>query len=93
MPPISLVPDPGTKEVKRISTTDLKKLFGGHNLPNWRFLENLGSCIKVFNDVSPTMSIGDVTTIKRNDHGKLRECPPSTLHTVGMDIGYGPGTS
>jgi hypothetical protein len=56
-------------------------------------LETLGSSIKVFNEVSPVMSIGDVTTIKRNKHGKLLERPPSTLHTVGMDIGYGPGTS
>jgi transposase InsO family protein len=34
-----------------------------------------------------------MATINRNRHGKLLDRPKTTLHTVGMDIGYGEGTS
>ena len=42
--------------------------------------------------IPPTL--GDMApTVKRNRHGKLLTRPRQRLHTVGMDIGYGSGTS
>jgi hypothetical protein len=47
----------------------------------------------VFHEGDPPLSIGDMATINRNCHGTLLSQPKLALHTVGMDIGYGKGTS
>jgi hypothetical protein len=39
------------------------------------------------------LTIGNMATITRNPHGKLLQRPQKAMATVGMDIGYGEGTS
>ena len=56
-------------------------------------LERTGTSLHVFHEGKPPLSIGDMATINCNRHGKLLSRPRHSLHTVGMDIGYGKGTS
>jgi hypothetical protein len=72
---------------------ELKRYFGCRKFANWNLLETTGTGIKVIKDREGPSTIGDFTTIRRNNHGKLLDQPLRALHTVGMDIGYGEGTS
>lgn len=56
-------------------------------------LELTGNGLKVSHDADPPLSIGDMATITRNRSGKLLSCPTAALTTVGINIGYGEGTS
>jgi hypothetical protein len=87
------VPDSGCKAIERISSFDLKRMFGCRSLKDWRMLELTGTGLKVFHDTEPPLTIGDMATINRNKSGKLLSRPTQALTTVGMDIGYGEGTS
>jgi hypothetical protein len=41
----------------------------------------------------PILSVGDVVNIKQGRKGKSLKCPQTAFDVVGMDIGYGDGTS
>ena len=90
--PVYLVPNSATKAAERMSSYDLKRMFGCRSLNDWRMLET-GTGLHVMHEGSPPLTIGDMATINRNKHGKLLDRPTTALHTVGMDIGYGGGTS
>jgi hypothetical protein len=66
---------------------------GCRSLNDWRTLEKTGTGLHLVHEGSPLLTIGDTATINRNKHGKLLDHPKTALHTVGMDIGYGEGTS
>jgi hypothetical protein len=89
-----LVPESGSKTTERFSSYDLlKRLFGCRTLNDWRVLERTGTGIKVYHDGNPPLSIEDMATITCNNHSKLLSPPTQALNIVGMDIGYGEGTS
>jgi hypothetical protein len=87
--PVYSVPNSGTKSTERVSSYDLKRMFGCHTLQDWRMLERTGTGLHVFHEGEPPLSIGDMATINRDRHGKLLSRPRHALHTVSMDIGYG----
>lgn len=88
------VPNSATKHTEQMSSYDLKRMvFGCRSLNNWRMLEQTGTGLHIIHEGSPPLTIGGMATINRNMHGKLLDRPPTALHTVGMDIGYGEGTS
>jgi hypothetical protein len=87
------VPGSGCKAIERIYSFDLKRMFGCRSLKDWRMLELTGTGLQVFHDTEPPLTIGDMATINRNKSGKLLSRPAHALTTVGMDIGYGEGTS
>jgi transposase InsO family protein len=91
--PVYSVPNSSAKTTKRMSSYDLKRMFGCRTLKDWRMLEQTGDGLQVYHEGTPPLSIGDMATITRNRHGKLLTRPAQALHTVGMDIGYGEGTS
>jgi hypothetical protein len=91
--PVYSVSNSGIGETERINTTELKRYFGCRKFANWSMLETTGTGIKVIKDREGPSTIGDFATIRRNNHGKLLDQPLRALHTVGMDIGYGEGTS
>jgi hypothetical protein len=91
--PVYSVPNSATKVNERMSSYDLKRMFGCRSLPDWRILEKTRTGLHVVHEGTPPLTIGDMATIQRNKHGKLLERPNTALHTVGMDIGYGDGTS
>jgi hypothetical protein len=91
--PVCSVSDSGIGETERINTTELKRYFGCRKFANWKFLEATGTGIKVINDREGPSTVGDFATIRPNKHGKLLDRPTRSLHTVGMYIGYGEGTS
>jgi hypothetical protein len=91
--PVYSVPDSGTKSTERVSSYDLKRMFGCRTLQDWRMLKRTGMGLHVFYEGDPPLSIGDMATINRNRHGTLLSRPKHALHTVGLDIGYGEGTS
>jgi transposase InsO family protein len=91
--PVYSVPNSSAKPIERISSYELKKLFGCRSLKNWKTLESIGTSLHVVHESDPPLTIGDMATIPRNNHGKLLRHPSKALHTVGMDIGYGEGTS
>jgi hypothetical protein len=76
-----------------MSSYDLKCMFGCRLLNDWRMLEHTGTGLHVIHEGKPLLTIGDMATINRNNHGKILERPRTALHTVGMAIGYGDGTS
>jgi hypothetical protein len=89
-----LVPNPGGPTPERINSSELKKYFGFRKLGNWKLLEDTGKGIHVVKDSEVPEMLGDFATIRRDNLGKLLQRPAAqTLHTVGMDIGYGEGTS
>jgi hypothetical protein len=91
--PVHSVPNSGASAVERINSFELKKYFGSRSLSDWTTLEHTGSGIHVIQDKDAPTTLGDITTITGNNHGKLLQRPSHALHTVGMDIGYGEGTS
>jgi hypothetical protein len=91
--PVYSVSNSGIGETERINTTELKRYFGCRKLANWNLLEATGTGIKVIKDRKGPSTIGDFATIRQNNHEKLLDRPLRALHTVGMDIGYGEGTS
>jgi hypothetical protein len=91
--PVYSVPDSGCKAIKPISSFDLKRMFGCRSLKDWRMLELTGTGLKVCHDNELPLTIGNMATINRNRSGKLLSRPAQALTTVGMDIGYGKGTS
>jgi hypothetical protein len=91
--PVCSVPNSATKENERMSSYDLKRMFGCRSLNNWRLLEQTGTGLHIVHEGSPPLTIGDMATINRNNHGKLLNRPKTALHTVGMDVGHGEGTS
>jgi hypothetical protein len=91
--PVYSVPNSATKETEWMSSYKLKRMFGCRALNDWRILEQTGTGLHVIHEGAPPLTIGDMATINQNKHGKLLERPKQALHTVGMDIGYGDGTS
>ena len=91
--PVYSVNESGTAAIERISESELQRLFGSRKLANWKLLEQVGTGLHVVHDSDPPLTIGDMTTINRNRSGRLLDRPKARLHTVGMDIGYGDGTS
>jgi hypothetical protein len=91
--PVYSVSNSGIGETERINTSELKRYFGCRKFANWKLLESTGTGIKVIKDREGPSTVGDFATIRRNKHGKLLDQPTCSLHTVGMDIGYGEGTS
>jgi hypothetical protein len=91
--PVYSVSNSGIGETERINTSELKRYFGCRKFANWKLLESTGTGITVIKDREGPSTVGDFATIRRNKHGKLLDRPTRSLHTVGMDIGYGEGTS
>jgi hypothetical protein len=91
--PVYSVPDSGCKAIERVSSYDLKQMFGCRVLKDWRLLEQTGTGLQVYHEGEPPLTIGDMATINRNRHGKLLNRPEKALTTVGMDISYGEGIS
>jgi hypothetical protein len=91
--PVYAVPNSGVGATERINSSELKKYFGCRGLNDWSYLEETGTGLQVVKDTQGPLTLGEVTTISRNKHGKILDTPPQSLHTVGMDIGYGEGTS
>jgi hypothetical protein len=91
--PVHLIPNSGASPIERINAFELKKYFGCRGLSDWTTLEHTGQGLHVVQDKDAPTTLGDITTISRNQKGKLLSRPPTSLHTVGMDIGYGEGTS
>jgi hypothetical protein len=90
--PVYSVSNSATKAEERMSSYDLKRMFGCRSLNDWRMLERTGTGLHVVHEGSP-LTIGDMATINRNRYDKLLDRPKTALHTIGMDIGYGEGTS
>jgi hypothetical protein len=91
--PVYAVSNSWVAGTERINSSELKKYFGCHSLNDWTYLEQTGTGLHVVQDAQGHLTLGDITTIARNNHDKLLQRPPKSLHTVGMDIGYGEGTS
>jgi hypothetical protein len=91
--PVHSVANSGSSSIERINSTEIKKYVGSRGLADWSMLEHTGTGLHVIKDRDAPMTLGDVTAIARNPRGKLLQRPTNTLHTVGMDIGYGEGTS
>ena len=77
----------------RYSPQELHVLLGNRTLPDYSVLESIGTGIKVVDVSEPILSVGDVVNIKRGRKGKSLQRPRKALDVVGMDIGYGDGTS
>jgi hypothetical protein len=77
----------------RYSPQELHVLLGNRTLPDYSILEAVGTGIKVVDVSEPIMSVGDVVNIQRGHKGKSLTRPKTALDVVGMDIGYGDGTS
>jgi hypothetical protein len=91
--PVHAVPNSGSKLIEGINSSELKKYFGCRGLSDWSILEDTDTGLHVVKDSDAPPSLGNITTISHNNHGKLLQRPPTALHTVRMDIGYGEGTS
>ena len=85
--------NPNTSQQRRHTPFELHRLFGNRHLADFSVLSSLGSGLQVYDaqDVSPT--IGDVTTVDQRRRGSSRRAARKKLELVGMDIGYGSGTS
>jgi hypothetical protein len=91
--PVHSVPNLGASPIERINSFELKKYFGCRGLSDWTTLEHTRQGLHVLQDKDAPTTLSDITTISRNNKGKLLSRPATSLHTVGMDIGYGEGTS
>jgi hypothetical protein len=91
--PVHSIANSGGPKIERINSSELKRYFGCRKLRDWSLLESVGTGIHVVHDRDAPTTISDMLTIRRNPHGGLLERPVHALHTVGMDIGYGDGTS
>jgi hypothetical protein len=87
------VPNSGVGATECINSSELKKYVGRRGLNDWHYLEETGTGLQVVKDAQGSITLGEVTTISRNNHGKILDHPLKSLHTVGIDIGYGEGTS
>ena len=78
----------------RYSPQELHVLLGNRTLPDYSVLEAVSTSIKVVDVSEPIFSVGDVVNIQRGRKGKsLLTRPKTALDVIGMDIGYGVGTS
>jgi hypothetical protein len=91
--PVHSVPNSGASVIEHINAFELRKHFGSRGMSDWTTLEHTGTGLHVVQDKDAPTTLGDITTISRNNSGKLLQRPPQALHTIGMDIGYGEGTS
>jgi hypothetical protein len=91
--PVYSIPEMNLKTVEQLPASDLKRYFGSRHLKDWTVLEQSGTGLKVVNDGEAPLTLGDIANIRRNNHDVVIDCPTQTLHTVGMDIGYGDSTS
>ena len=93
-PPVSYATSSASQaEVERVTESELRTIFGARKLQNWRLLEKVGEHIKVVDDGEPIVTLPDMSSVPRNKANKKADRPTKRLHTVGMDIGYGDGTS
>ena len=76
-----------------MTESELQIIFGARKLKNWSLLEQTGSGIQVVSDGQSPNNLGDMSTVIRKNKSKAKSPSKSKLHTVGMDLGYGNGTS
>ena len=79
--------------MERVTKSELRLIFGARKLLHWKYLEQVGTGLKVVDDGEPTIALSDMASLPRNKSNKTASRPTKPLHTVGMDIGYGDGTS
>jgi hypothetical protein len=87
------VPNSGASPIEHSNAFEIKKYFGCRGLSDWTTLEHTGQGLHVLQDKDAPTTLGNITTISRNNKGKLLSRLATSLHNVGMDIGYGEGTS
>jgi hypothetical protein len=90
--PTHYVPDSATRSVHRHTSLDLHRLFGCRKL-KYDVLPHLGTGLHVSDPKEAPMSIGDTVTMKRGRKGGPVARPLRARHTIGVDIGFGDGTS
>ena len=74
------------------SCPQLTELFGCRKL-NYNILSHLGTGLEIPLSEEPALSIGDCVNIKRGNRGGKIAPVTTANHTIGVDIGYGDGTS
>ena len=75
-----------------LSRPQLSDLFSCRKL-NYNILSHLGTGLDIPLSEDPALSIGDCVNIKRGPRGGNISPVTRANHTIGVDIGYGDGTS
>ena len=93
-PPIPNRYVPNSFGPKNMSYTrpQLNDLFGSRKL-DYNILSHLGTGLEIPASEDPALSIGDCVNIKRGARGGKISPITTANHTIGVDIGYGDGTS
>ena len=91
--PPCYVADTGGAATHRFTPFSLHRLFGNRNLKEFSILSEVGTGITVCDAQEVSATAGDFTTIEQRRRGSSRPCRTRKLDLVGMDIGYGTGTS
>ena len=91
--PSCYVADTGSASKHRRTPFELHRLFGNRHLSDFSLLGQIGTGLQVVDAQESTPTIGDFTTIDQRRRGSCRRRERSKLELVGMDIGYGSGTS
>ena len=85
--------DTGSRATRRYTPFALHRLFGNRNLKEYSLLGDVGSGISVTLAQEPTATAGDFVTVDQRRRAPSQRRRARKLDLVGMDIGYGNGTS
>ena len=63
-PPICYATSSSSKsDVERVTESELRLIFGARKLKHWKFLEQVGTGLKVVDDGKPTISLPEMANI------------------------------
>ena len=79
--------------VDRITAYNLQTHFGGQKFRDFSLLSQLGTGISVIDNENDIPTVGELVNRKRGRRKRKGQRATSPLEVVGMDIGYGEGTS
>ena len=91
--PSCYVSDTGVGKTRRHTPFELHRLFGNRTVGDFARLQEVGSGLQVVDAQEAVPTVGDFTTIDQRRRGPSRRRERAKLDLVGMDIGYGSGTS
>ena len=91
--PSCYVADTGVGKQRRHTPFELHRLFRNRTVGDFTLLREVGSGVQVVDAQESVPTVGDFTTIDQRRRGPSRRRERSKLDLVGMDIGYGSGTS
>ena len=77
----------------RLTSFQLQSYFGGRHLKDFSLLSKLGTGLSVVDDDQHIPTVGELVNRKRGKRRRKGSKATVPLEVVGMDIGYGDGTS